>query len=262
MLAGVLWGDNPTPQSKKYLRQALWQLNSGLESQLGAISRRILEVEPEWINLNSNAHVWLDVAEFERAYAGVQGATGQDLDSQTAHTLQAAVRLYAGELLEGYYQDWCVYERERLQNMHLAILDKLMSYCEAHRLYEDGLSYGASVLRCDRARERTHRRIMRLHYLAGDRTAALRQYATCVAALQDELHIAPSETTLALYEQIRGDRVAPAPPMATQAEPVPSPSSLPAVLAHLKQLQAALTSFQNQMQHDIQNIEHLLDEEP
>ena len=161
MLAGVLWGNNPTPQSKKYLRQALWQLNTGLETQLGAVSRRILEVEPDWINLNSNDHLWLDVAEFERAYTSVQGATGQDLDSQKAQTLQAAVRLYGGELLEGYYQDWCVYERERLQNMHLAILDKLMNYCEAHRLYEDGLFYGACVLRYDRARERTHRRMMR-----------------------------------------------------------------------------------------------------
>ena len=42
--------------------------------------------------------------------------------------------------------------------------------------FAEPLAYGARILHCDRARERTHRRLMRLHFLAGDRTAALRQY--------------------------------------------------------------------------------------
>jgi len=40
--------------------------------------------------------------------------------------LQEAVRLSYADLLEGWYQDWCLYERERLQNIYLLILDKLM----------------------------------------------------------------------------------------------------------------------------------------
>ena len=32
-LAALLWGENPTAQSKKYLRQALWQLQHALSPQ-------------------------------------------------------------------------------------------------------------------------------------------------------------------------------------------------------------------------------------
>ncbi|NIN69138.1 MAG: hypothetical protein GTO63_31510, partial [Anaerolineae bacterium] len=81
----------------------------------------------------------------------------------------------------------CLYERERLQNMYLAILDKLVSYSEVQGAYEAGLGYGSRILSYDGARERTHRRLMRLYYLAGDRTAALRQYDSCVEALRREL---------------------------------------------------------------------------
>ncbi len=256
-LAGLLWGDNPTPQSKKYLRQALWQLNSALEERLGPLTKRILEVEADWICLNLNEQVWLDVAEFELVFAQTQGVPGADLVAEDARALKGAAQLYGGDLLEGYYQDWCIYERERLQNMRHGMLDKLMGYCEEQRLYEEGLHYGDCILHSDRARERTHRRMMRLYYLAGDRTAALRQYATCVAALKEELHVSPSERTLALYEQIRNDRLVTSPPAPT----VPAPrqgdaaSGLPELIQHLKQLQVASANLHQQILQDLQAIE-------
>jgi DNA-binding SARP family transcriptional activator len=260
-LIEALWGGNPTVQSRKYLRQALWQLNSALESRLGAISKKVLEIEPDWVYLNTSSLVWLDVAEFEQAFVSVKGASGQELGPDKAQVLKDAVRLYDGELLEGYYQDWCLFERERLRNMLLAMLDKLMNYCEAHELYDDGLLYGANILRFDGARERTHRRMMRLHYLAGDRTAALRQYSTCVAALKDELQVAPSERTTDLYQQICAGHLAKSPPISVGAESpqekMPSAPLWP--LVHLKQLQATLASLQQQMGYDIQAIERLLE---
>ena len=41
--------------------------------------------------------------------------------------------VYRGDLLEGCYQDWCLFERERLQNAYLAMLDKLMVRCHGDR---------------------------------------------------------------------------------------------------------------------------------
>ena len=61
------------------------------------------------------------------------------------------------------------------------------------------------MLREDRARERTHRRLMRLYYLAGDRTGALRQYERCAAALRQELDVEPSRRTSELERRIRRD---------------------------------------------------------
>ena len=63
----------------------------------------------------------------------------------------------------GWYEDWCLSEHERLQNMYLKMLDKLMGYCEAHGQVNSGLAYGEQVLRYDRASERTYQRMMRLY---------------------------------------------------------------------------------------------------
>jgi DNA-binding SARP family transcriptional activator len=121
--------------------------------------------------------------------------------------MRAAIQLYDGDLLEGWYQDWCLAARERIQAKYLALLDKLMAASEHRGHYEAGILYGARILEIDRAREATHQRLMRLHYLSGDRTGALRQFARCRDALRDDLAVDPSRKTIALHEAIRHDRV-------------------------------------------------------
>jgi len=257
-LAALLWGDSSTAQSKKYLRQALWQLQSALDSQGDKSQNRVFKVEADWISINPAAEISLDLAVFEQTFARARDVAGQVIDHALAEDLKTAVQLYQGDLLEGWYQDWCLCERERLQTNYLIMLDKLMSYCESNEKYETGLTYGLRVLRYDRARESTHRRLMRLHYLAGDRTAALRQYDHCVTALNEELGVKPSRLTVALYDQIRLDDV-----YAVVAGPAleknVNASVLPKVIDHLRQVRQVLIKIQNQVQKDIKAVEEALD---
>ena len=99
----------------------------------------------------------------------------------------------------------------RLQLTYLALLDKLVAYCATQRLYARGIDYAQRILRCDIARESTYQQLMRLHYLAGDRTMALREYARCVQALQREFDLPPMQATVDLYAQIREERLVEAP---------------------------------------------------
>lgn len=256
-LASLLWGDYSTAQSKSYLRKALWQLQTALDLGAPSAAQSVLLVDPEWIQLNPEGDMWLDVAEFERAFTLTQGLPGKELDRSQAQTLERAVSLYQGDLLEGCYQDWCLYERERLQHLYLAMLDKLMDYCAACQEYEAGLAYGSRILRYDRARERTHRRLMHLYYLAGDRTEALRQYERCAAALAEELGVEPAQQTKALYAQIRADSIDGRSPTPAEPETAREPAviSPPNLLQRLKQLQAALADLQHQLQQDIWEVE-------
>jgi len=251
-LAALLWGDSPTATSKKYLRQALWQLQSALNPDAAPAARHLLVVEPDWIQIDPDASLWLDVAEFEHSFSLVQGVQGSELEEAGARSLEEAVALYRSDLLEACYEDWCIYERERLQNMFLAMLDKLMSYCESHDLYENGLEYGCRILACDRAREHTHRRLMRLHYLAGNRTAALRQYERCVAALQEELGVKPAKRTTDLYDHVRADSLDGASSTRQAEEPASSP---PEALGRLRQIRSLLVDIQREIQKDIQAVE-------
>lgn len=202
-LAALLWGDMPTEKARKHLRQALWHLQTALKSHNAAAVDQILVVEDHWVQLNTRAEIWLDVAVLEETAAAYKDKPGWALNANEKDELQAAVQVYEGELLEGSYQDWCLFERERLQNIYLAMLYKLMRYCEAHNEYEAGQLFGTRILNYDRASERTHRQLMQLQYMAGDRTAALRQYERCVAALDEDLGVKPDRRTVELYEMIR-----------------------------------------------------------
>ncbi len=256
-LAGILWGDNPTAQSKKCLRQSLWQLQSVLDVSACATLTNLVAVDGEYVELRTPEELWLDVAQFEAAWALAQGVRGRNLGTMEADTLKAAVQLYRGDLLEGWYQEWCLFERERLRNQYLLMLDKLMGYCEAREEFDLGLEYGNLILRLDRASERTYQRLMRLYYRAGNRGRALREYANCVAMLREELGVEPAASSLALYEQIRADRLDDVPipgPSAT----VSNASNLPPPLQRLKQIQSNLDAVQRQVQLEIQAIEQQL----
>jgi DNA-binding SARP family transcriptional activator len=259
-LAAVLWGDISTAQSKRYLRKALWQLQSTLQAEADPPGRNAFLVEPEWVQVNPEASLWIDVAAFEHAYRLVHGVPGSDLDSRRALLLRSAVELYHGDLLDGWYEDWCLYERERLQHMYLAMLDKLLAYSQVNEDYELGLMYGLRILRYEPARERTHRRLMRLHYLAGNRTAALRQYDRCLAALDAELGVGPARRTVELRGQIQDDTLGSSVPTSSTVNRATesSASALPELLGRLSELHAILDDAQQRLQRDIRAVQQAL----
>ena len=263
-LANLLYGECSSAQSKKNLRQVLWQLQTALRAAGEPPDGNLILAEHDWVCVNPEADLWLDISAFEAAFSQVQGIRGRALTPQNASLLQEATQLYTGDLLEGWYEDWCLFERERLQNMYLVMLDKLMSYSEAHHDYELGLTYGSRILRQDRARERTHRAMMRLYSLAGDRTTALRQYRRCAKALADELDVAPSAETMALYDQIRSGRIERPvlPPPAVTGPSEQDVLPLHELLGHLRQYHARMARVQQRMEQDIHSVESWLDGRP
>lgn len=205
-LAKALWEENSGEQSKSYLRRTLWQFQQQFERQ-GESYPHLLLMESDWIQLNPKASFWLDVDILESAYQQVKDLPGEELDPKRAQMLQEASKLYCGELLEGWYQPWCICERERINYIYLVILDKLMRYSEVQGNLEAGIAYGQRILSCDPAREYTHRQLMRLLYFARDRSGALHQYKRCVTALREELDVEPTRRTQMLYDQICQDKV-------------------------------------------------------
>jgi DNA-binding SARP family transcriptional activator len=190
-------------RARKQLRQALWQLRVAFRRRRQ--ESPVLLVDGEWLQVSPEVGTWADVWELEHGSSASKGVPGEALSDQQAQQLRRGTDLYRADLLEGWYSDWCVYERERLRTVYLSVLDKLLAYCEGQDLAEEGLFYGERILAHDRAHERTHWRMMRLHLLAGDRIRALRQFERCATALREELGIEPSGSTVALFEEIRAD---------------------------------------------------------
>lgn len=211
-LADLLWPEATVGRGRSYLRKALWQLQRVMSGQSHDPASRSadeesgeahwLVVRPEWISVSNQAGLCLDVAAFEAAYGSAVNTAGCDLSAQTALELQQAINLYRGDLLENWYCEWLLVDRERLQLAYIILLEKLMGYSEAHAQIEAGLAYGFRILQLDPAHERAHRLLMRFYQQAGRPAAAIRQYELCASILARELGVSPSQKTIGLYDEI------------------------------------------------------------
>ncbi|MGD2157635.1 MAG: winged helix-turn-helix domain-containing protein, partial [Anaerolineales bacterium] len=121
ILAEVLWGEN-RDRSKAYLRKAIWQLQKSLSAIPDLVEDNLLQVDPEWLQIKADADIWTDAGTFEAAYTSVLEIYGNQFHEQQFTELQSTVDLYQGDLLEGWYEDWCVFERERFKEMYLVMI--------------------------------------------------------------------------------------------------------------------------------------------
>jgi DNA-binding SARP family transcriptional activator len=262
-LTTLLWSETDPYKSQRNMRQTLWQLQRQLETCFDDEAQRLLLINGDWIQINPQVEIWCDVLRFRRAYERVQGVAGQALDHEITCTLREAVTLYQGELLEGWYQEWCLIERENLQVLFLMMLDKLMDYCESQHNYEEGIGYGMRALRLDLSRERTHRRMMRLYDVAGDRGSAMRQYELCATYLKKEFNEEPTKRTKELYERLSNNQPLTSKLVLKQTHRLdeklsPSNFDFTHLLSHLAQLVADLDIAYWRIQQEIEAVTELL----
>lgn len=202
VLASLCWGDQPEEQARNCLNTALWRLRRALEGDQASSAAYLLTMPTGEVGFNWDSDHWLDVMIFEHTAAPVLAAPAGDLTQGQAQGLESALSLYTADLLEGFYDDWALRERERMRSMYLDSLSRLMRYHHARGAYADGLAAGQQLLAHDPLREEIHREMMRLYLKAGDRALAVRQYNLCREILADELGIPPMTETEALYRHI------------------------------------------------------------
>jgi len=200
-LASVFWGNYSTNVSRKYLRNALWKLRSVFQS-VGAELEDYLQVNDDSIAFQSSRPYQLDVETFENLLTSTRTLPGEELSQEQAQQLNQAIGLYDGELLEGVDEEWCLYERERLNLLHLNTLLKLMVYHRSHHSYTVGIEFGERILAFDNTRENVHREMMLLYWLLGEPQMALVQYHHCEQILKDQVGVEPAEETKNLYQQM------------------------------------------------------------
>lgn len=199
-LAAVFWGDQPAHIARKNFRNTLWRLRQMLMDS-GAQPDEYLLVSENSISFINPAHLWLDVDLFETAGQYIHLPVSE-LSALQVAALETAVQLYQGDLLENIYEDWCLYERERLRLLYMNMLHCLLAYHAGRGDFVAGLQYGERILSCENTREDVHRQMMWMYGQLGNHSAALAQYKRCCQILREELSIDPSENTCHLYEQL------------------------------------------------------------
>jgi DNA-binding SARP family transcriptional activator/type II secretory pathway predicted ATPase ExeA len=209
-LATLLLDDAPAEQARLSLRQTLFAIRHALPSDPVLLEGDSVAFAAEAVNV--------DVSEFELASR-----------SDDPEKLERAAALYQGDLLEGIspgptqFEEWLRAERERLHELALEALAKLLAHRIKLGATEPAIETALRLLSLDPLQEVTHRALMSLHACQGRRAAALRQYQLCVDILQRELGVEPEEATKQVYRELlpqTSPRLA-APPAAPHLLPPP-----------------------------------------
>jgi DNA-binding SARP family transcriptional activator len=202
VLAGIFWGEYPQEKSHGSLNTALWKLKKLLEPKGIPAGTYLISNRSHEVGFNRDSQYWLDVEIFEEKTNYLLNCDWQTVNASQIHELAKSLEFYKCELLEGFYEDWALRERERLRALYLKGLNYLLHYYGFHGMYEQALACGQQILAVNSLREEIHREMMRFYVENGQRALALRQYEICQATLAKELGISPMEDTQALYTKI------------------------------------------------------------
>ena len=212
-LSFLFWPDTLDMDARRNLTRLLTHLRRALPTP------DLLVTSDDAIGLDP-ARLWSDSAEFTRLCMrpkpGLAWLTpGARDETPGAELLQQAVALYRGAFLAGFsvpespeFENWSQGERATLERQYLEALDALIEERAAHGVYSDAIAYARRHLAIDELAEQIHRRLMGLYALAGERSAALRQYESCAAILERELGVSPLPETRATYQAILGGQPA------------------------------------------------------
>jgi DNA-binding SARP family transcriptional activator/predicted ATPase len=213
-LAGLFWGEMPDDAAKANLRKIL--------STLREIAGPELIIDRQTVAIDPAGAVWLDtqileaqLSQIRRGHDDLPPSAGplNALPESDVRRIEDAVGLYRGDFLEGFYlhsalafEEWVLSERERLRQMALHGLYRLVAHYTARGDYDQGLDHATRLLALEPWHEEVHQQMMLLLALSGQRSAALDQFETCRRLLADELGAEPNRDTVDLYHRIvRGE---------------------------------------------------------
>src|SRR5215831_1930814 len=201
--AGLLWPDVDDDAARNNLRQRLHRLRKRAERDIV-------------VSLNDVLRVAEDVS---HDLTGLQARLAEDAAAGRGDLLGT---FDYGDCID--LNDWVAIAREQWRAARRNALAEIASRLETEGHIALALQYADLLVIDDPLLEHAHRRLMRLHYLRGDRAAALAAFARCRDVLAHQLRAQPARETLELARLVEESgvlpvRVAPPRPVAVLRPP-------------------------------------------
>ena len=211
-LAGILWPDSTEAHAGANLRAATYRIDQ--------IAPGLLLHDRHDVALST--HLRVDVRDFvDYVWRLTGGRQSQGVSGNEAATCLR--RLLYGDLLPGWYDDWVIYERARLQQLRTQALEVTAGWMLERGDVATALVAASAALAIEPLRESAQRMLIRIHIHDGNYYAALRDYHDFRSRMLRELGIAPSGQMLALVSPILRSRRNSS--TATQRGPIEFPRS-------------------------------------
>lgn len=184
LVAGTLWRDVPEAQAQASLRTGIWRTNRLVPD--------LVRVDGDQLSLATSMTV--DSCQQESFATKLLGHPSGDepwID-------EAIETLWRGELLPGWYEDWVVFERERLAQLRLHALERMASLLTRRLDLDTALRLALAAVRTEPLRETANAVLMSVYVAEGNVSDAVHQYEVFTDLLRRELGLDPSPSLAAL----------------------------------------------------------------
>lgn len=176
-LAGLLWPKSSESQAAGNLRTAVWCISRAFP--------HLLSTGADTLALDDSVRV--DVSALQQHVATIQTQPHLQVpDSYLDHLSRA-------DLLPGWYDDWVIFEQERLRQLRLSTLELMARQHLAAGEPGRAVTAALSATSIEPLGESAHLLLVQAHLAAGNRAAAVRAYRMFASRLQDELGVPPSD---------------------------------------------------------------------
>lgn len=184
VIAGTLWPHVPESHALASLRTGIWRLNR--------LAPRLIDAAG--MGLAPSRALWVDSRLQETFVTRVLRGPPED----DAWIMRGIGALWQRELLPGWYDDWVVFERERLCQLRLHALERLaVLMTQRHRL-DLALELALEAVRTEPLRETAAAALMSVHIAEGNIADALHHYRLFRDRLNRELGVEPSPSVTSL----------------------------------------------------------------
>jgi DNA-binding SARP family transcriptional activator len=174
--AGSLWPVGNDDRAAGNLRSALWRLRcAGID---------LLESDKRGLRLRPGTVVDVSLV-CDWATRLVDGSATQ------ADLCVVNWRKDAMELLPGWYDDWVIFERERIRQQLLHVLEILSRRFAAAGRYAEAVETAISAVSADPLRESANRVLIEAHLAEGNLAEGIRAYERYRALVRRELGVEP-----------------------------------------------------------------------
>jgi len=190
-VAGILWPESTEAHAGANLRATTCRIDQ--------IAPGLLLHDRHDVALSTNLRV--DVRDFIDYVWRLSGTRQSDGMSGNEVTTCLPLLLH-GDLLPGWYDDWVIYERARLQQLRVQALELTAAWMLRQGDIAAALVAASAAVAIEPLRESAQRMLIRVHIHDGNYYAALRDYHDFHSRMLRELGIAPSDQMRALINPI------------------------------------------------------------
>lgn len=180
-VAGTLWANVAEERAMASLRTTVWRANRVVPELVRAARTQLALADSVEVDVD---HL---VARAQRL------VTGRDCELDVS-----LVRRNPGELLPGWYEDWVIFERERLRHLRLHSLEAASAQLLQQQRFTEALDIALAAVRCEPLRESAHCAVIAVHLAEGNQVEAIRHYQRFRRLLVSELGVEPSARLVAV----------------------------------------------------------------